>query len=107
VAFVINVFRLWLGILLSLYAIYLAINNTDRMVVQFPPFISQVSIPVYAAAAAFILMGCLLAIIFLGLDLVKKSLTIRQLKKKLRQYETNIPLSAPLATESGHGPVVD
>jgi uncharacterized integral membrane protein len=87
--FLIRVFRLWLGILIALYAVYLAINNTDRMVVQLPPFISHVSLPVYVVGAAFILTGCAIAIIFLGLDLVKKSLTIHQLQKKLRQFEGN------------------
>ncbi len=89
--FVIRVFRLWLGILFALYAVYLAVNNTERMVIQIPPFVSHVSLPVYVIGAAFILTGCGIAIIFLGLDLVKKSLTIHQLKKKLRQYE---PLEA-------------
>lgn len=87
--FLIRVFRLWLGILIALYAVYLAINNTDRMVIQLPPFVSHVSLPVYVVAAAFILTGCAIAIIFLGLDLVKKSLTIHQLQKKLRQFEGN------------------
>lgn len=85
--FMIRVIRLWLGILISLYAAYLAINNTERMVIQLPPFVSHVSLPTYIVAAAFLLIGCALAIIFLGFDLAKKSLIIRQLKKKLRQYE--------------------
>ena len=87
--FVIRVFRLWLGILIALYAVYLAINNTERMVIQLPPFVSHVSLPVYIVAAAFLLIGCAIAIIFLGLDLAKQALTIHQLKKKLRHYESS------------------
>lgn len=87
--FVIRVFRLWLGILIALYAVYLAINNTERMVLQLPPFVSHVSLPVYIVAAAFLVVGCALAIIFLGLDLAKQALTIHKLKKKLRQYESS------------------
>ncbi len=87
--FVIRVFRLWLGILIALYAVYLAINNTERMVIQLPPFVSHVSLPVYVVAAAFLLIGCAIAIIFLGLDLAKQALTIHKLKKKLRHYESS------------------
>ncbi len=87
--FVIRVFRLWLGILIAVYAVYLAINNTDRMVIQLPPFVSHVSLPVYIVAAAFLLIGCAIAIIFLGLDLAKQALTIHKLKKKLRQHESS------------------
>ncbi len=85
--FIIRVLRLWLGILIALYAVFLAINNTERMVIQLPPFVSHVSLPVYVVAAAFLLIGCAIAIIFLGFDLAKQALTIRKLKKKLRQYE--------------------
>jgi uncharacterized integral membrane protein len=107
VTFVIRVFRLWLGILFSVYGIYLAINNTERVVIQLPPFIAQVSVPVYMAAVGFMLTGCFLAIVFLGLDLAKKSLTIHQLKKKLRQFESNPPADLPAVETASVGPVVD
>lgn len=85
--FLIRIFRLWLGIIFSVYAIYLALNNTDRMVIQLPPFVSQISLPVYIIAGIFLLTGSVLTMIFTGLDIFKKSLTIHGLKKKLRQYE--------------------
>lgn len=107
VTFVIRVFRLWLGILLAVYGVYLATNNTDRVVIQLPPFVAQVSIPVYMAAVGFMLTGCFLAVIFLGLDLAKKSLTIHKLKKKLRQYESNPPSDLPAMETASGGPVVD
>lgn len=94
--FLIRIFRLWLGIILSTYGIYLALNNTDRMVIQLPPFISQISLPIYLIAGMFLLAGSLLTMIFTGLDLFKKSLTIHQLKKKLRQYESEDSGSRPL-----------
>jgi len=100
--FVIRVFRLWLGILIALYAVYLAVNNTERMVIQLPPFISHVSLPVYVIGASFLLAGCGIAVIFLGLDLVKKSLTIHQLKKRLRQYEPMESFAVP-ATGTARG----
>ncbi|NBQ54034.1 MAG: hypothetical protein EBU49_10695 [Proteobacteria bacterium] len=37
----------------------------------------------------FFWRSCTIAIIFLGLDLAKQALTIHQLKKKLRQYESS------------------
>lgn len=105
--FIIRVFRLWLGILISVYAVYLAINNTERMVIQLPPFISHVSLPVYVVAAAFILTGCAIAIIFLGLDLAKQSLTIHKLQKKLRQLEAMQPVEVMTSSESRNKPTID
>lgn len=84
---VIRLFRLWLGIILTTYAIYLALNNTDRMVIQVPPFVSQISLPVYIIAGVFLLVGSFMTMIFIGIDLFKKTLMIRRLKKQLQKLE--------------------
>ena len=76
----------WLLITMVSISAYFAVYNRDRVSLHLPPWIEQITMPGYIVNLAFFFLGAAVVTVYFGIDSLRKSLTIRRLRKKLREY---------------------
>ena len=78
--------RFWLMITFVGTSAYFAAYNRERVSLHLPPWIEQITLPGYMINLTFFFLGALVVSAYFGIDSLSKYLTIRRLKKQLREY---------------------
>ena len=93
-----RVAKLWVILAFVVIAIYFTVFNQERVHIRMPPWIQQVSVPLFVVEMAFFGAGAMVMTIYFGLESLKKSLEIRRLTKRLKELDPTfdeLPATSP------------
>jgi uncharacterized membrane protein YciS (DUF1049 family) len=85
--------RVWtfgLALLAIVFGVAIALSNRDAIPVSIPMFFNQ-TVPASVAFALFFVLGAAFGGVWFGGDHVRKTLTIRRLRRRLREIEGDAP----------------
>ncbi len=83
-AFFSRLAKFWLVLAIVIMGAYFTLSNQDRISLSLPPWIPHVTVPAYLVFLAFFAAGASVMAIYLGIEVLSKTIEIHKLRRQLR-----------------------
>ncbi len=76
--------KFWLLVMIVALGSYVSLTNQDRISVSLPPWTTHITMPAYLAYLVFFSIGAVVAAVYLGIEVLRKTIEIHKLRRQLR-----------------------